>query len=110
MRGCIKMNNACFKNEVVEGNLTILEMMYELDKLKQENEQLKADKSELSKERDEWKEGFTLLHNMMEEQKDNTENYDDRTIFEREESDIEEDELANAYAEASKNYNLGIIR
>lgn len=56
------MIEACLKNPVVEGNLTILEMMYELDKLKQENE-------ELSKERDDWKEGFTILHNKMEEQK-----------------------------------------
>lgn len=34
------MINASLKNPIVEGNLTILEMMYEMDKLREENEQL----------------------------------------------------------------------
>ncbi len=34
------MISACLKNPIVEGNLTILEMMAEMDKLRQENKQL----------------------------------------------------------------------
>lgn len=41
------MINASLKNPIVEGNLTILEMMYEMDKLRKENEQLKTDNMRL---------------------------------------------------------------
>lgn len=54
------MINASLKNPIVEKNLTILEMMAEMDKLREENMELKV-------ERDDWKEGFTILHNKMKE-------------------------------------------
>ena len=41
------MINASLNNPVVEGNLTILEMMCELDKLKQENEELLTENERL---------------------------------------------------------------
>ena len=84
---CRKFN----QNEIVEGNLTILEMMAELDKLRLENQQL-------TKERDDFKEGFMILHNIIEEQKQN----DNKEFLNNDEGGYTEDEylaLAKGYAD-----------
>ena len=108
------MINVCLKNPIVEGNLTILEMMAELDKLRQENEQLKT----IAKERDEWKEGFTILHNAIENEEgvsfENGKlivsnpsledlNLTNKFLNKTEDCGYDPDEMENAYLEAEKN-------
>jgi len=89
------MNNACLKNP-------ILEMMAEMDKLRQENEQL-------TKEKDEWKEGFMILHNKMEEQKQN-DNKEDIGMLNKYEKDYlcgcESEENLDAYSKALENCSI----
>jgi len=108
------MNNSCLKNETEIVNPTILEMMAEMDKLRQEVMTLKS-------ERDEWKEGFTLLHNMIE----NTEGISfengklivlnpsledldltDKFLNKIEDCGYDPDEMEEAYLESEKNYKF----
>ena len=76
---------------IVKGNLTILQMMAEIDRLKQENENLRQ-------ARDHYKYNYELLHNKIV----NENKYND---FQLADEDTEE-LLSKAYAEAENDFKF----
>lgn len=46
----------------------VSELMMEIARLRNENERLKIENIQVKADRDEWKDGFKLLHNMIENQ------------------------------------------
>lgn len=90
------MNNACKVEEMEQP--TFKDILMELNRLKLENECLKADKQQLTKERDEFKEGFKILHNMIEE-KDNNEEFLNNDNADGGYSEDEFKALAKGYAD-----------
>jgi 1,2-phenylacetyl-CoA epoxidase catalytic subunit len=97
------MNNACetLGQPIVEGNLTILQMMAEIDRLKQENEQLES-------ERNQWRNDYIALHNKVVNEESIT--FEDGKLVNNNNeggwTDEEFDIVANAYAEAEKDYKF----
>jgi len=83
---------------------TFMEILAELNRLKLENEMLKADKLELMKENDQLRNDIEVLHNELE-----VGSYD-KTLFERESSELNDEyseyELTNAYAIADKYFKI----
>ena len=63
------MINNDVKTECTEK--TIWKLMAEIERLNKENENLRIENVQIKADRDEWKDGFKLLHNMMENQKEN---------------------------------------
>lgn len=49
----------------------VSDLMMEITRLRNENERLKIENIQIKAEKDEWKDGFKLLHNMMENQEHN---------------------------------------
>ena len=85
---------------IVKGNLTILQMMAEVDKLKQENENLRQ-------ARDHYKYNYELLHNKIVNEEctssNNQENnYDDSQLADDENYEL----MTKAYAEADNDFKF----
>ena len=74
----------------------IWELMAEIRRLNKENERLKIENIQIKADRDEWKDGFKLLHNMMENQEQNETIVDIGLLNEYENGEIEVD--YDAYA------------
>jgi uncharacterized protein (UPF0335 family) len=115
------MNNACKVQEYETkeiGQPTLKDILAKLNRLELENKCLKADNQELTKERDNWKEGFELLHNMIENEEsisfENGKlivsnpsledlNLTDSFLNKTEDCGYDPDKMEEAYLEAEKN-------
>lgn len=109
------MNNICvYGDEVEEIELstgiqqpTLIDMMTELNRLRLENECLKADKEELIRDRDKWRNDYVILHNkIINEEKIEFE--DGRLVNNNEGGWTEEefDIAAQGYAEIERDYKI----
>lgn len=90
---CIKIE----KNPMVKGNLTVLELMAEMDNLKKENEDLRIENIELRIDNE-------LLHNMMANRTELEilKNEDNEGGWSEEETVL----MAQMYAEAEKDFKF----
>jgi len=100
------MSNVCGEKmefELIGKQPTFKDILAELNRLKLENKCLKADKQELQKEVIQLKNDNEVLHNKLNEN-----NYNDEALFEgnNPNDDYNEEEWANAYTIADKNYKF----
>jgi regulator of replication initiation timing len=79
----------------IESNLTILEMMAEIERLKQENQQLKEENNKLRNDNDN-------LHSLIFASQNIEDEDNNQSGWTEEEFDI----VAQAYAEAEKDYKF----
>ena len=110
------MNNICEKLEmeysIKEKQPTFKDMLMELNKLRLENEILKADKEELQKENIQLKNDVQILHNKLNENSQYTtlvDSNDDLSYMDeyaKGNKELEE-ELAKAYRTTSDDYKFG---
>jgi hypothetical protein len=105
------MNNSCKTVDLsqleIEQQPTFKDILVELNKLRLENGCLKADNSELIKDRDKWRNDYIELHNkIINEESISFENEKSVNNNEGGWTDEEFDTVAKGYAEMSNDYKI----